>query len=317
MDNLLYSLKGVDFMKTLKKYKILQILIGVFAGCLVLSVVLLLTSIATWEQLPDENLLSKIILTVIPVMFMAGMTFIALVSKSNDLKCVYYPAFIINITSLVSAIFYYIIEDSVFRFLFAFTKTSGLPFHKFATTVSEKFTYTITYEDWTDTFTYFDRFNVLMVLLLCLFVSLVVYQLYRDNDEHREKLSRWRLQNPARAIAISVICFYGTYIAMIMFSYLASDLIELTNDIPVLYDVIYRVYDVVFTLFFFSSHVLLLSAMLIILPIVITITLSILCIVKADKTSNPRYVFNPLVLLAVGMSILGSYMMYSFVLSGF
>ena len=104
MDNLLYALKGVDFMKTLKKYKILQMLMGAFLGCLVLSVVLLLTSIATWEQLPAGNLLSKIILTVIPVMFMAGMTFIALVSKSNDLKCVYYPAFIINITSLVLAI---------------------------------------------------------------------------------------------------------------------------------------------------------------------------------------------------------------------
>lgn len=304
-------------MKTLKKYKSLQVLIGVFAGCLVLSVVLLLTSIVTWEQLPDENLLSKIILTVIPVMLTAWMSFIAVASKSNGLKFLYYPAFIINMGSLVSAVFYYIIEDSVFRFLFAFTKTSGLPFHKFATAVSEKFTYTITYEDWTDTFTYFDRFNVLMVLLLCLFVSLVVYQLYRDNDEHREKLSRWRLQNPARAIAISVICFYGTYIAMIMFSYLASDLIELTNDIPVLYDVIYRVYDVVFTLFFFSSHVLLLSAMLIILPIVITITLSILCIVKADKTSNLRYVFNPLVILAIVLSIFGSYMMYTFTMSGF
>ena len=37
MDNLLYATKAVDFMKTLKKYKILQILIGVFAGFLVLA----------------------------------------------------------------------------------------------------------------------------------------------------------------------------------------------------------------------------------------------------------------------------------------
>ena len=113
-------------MKTLKKYKILQMLMGIFLGCLVLSVGLLMTSIATWEQLPAGNLLSKIILTIFPIMFMAGMTFIALVSKSNDLKCVYYPAFIVNITSLVSAIFYYWVDGSMgttFRRIFGFAKT--------------------------------------------------------------------------------------------------------------------------------------------------------------------------------------------------
>ncbi|MBE6801260.1 MAG: hypothetical protein E7530_00055 [Ruminococcaceae bacterium] len=303
-------------MKTLNKYKILQMLMGVFLGCLVLSVVLLLTSIATWEQLPAGNLLSKIILIVIPVMLTAWMSFIAVASKSNGLKFLYYPAFIINMGSLVSAVFYYIIEDSVFRLLFAFTKTPGLPFHNFATAVSEKFTYTITYEDWTDTFTYFDRFNVLMVFLLCLFVSLVVYQLYRDNDEHRERLLRWRLPTPARAIAISSICFYGTYILVAMLPNIVGPIIDSLSSVTI-YDALSNVWSYVVVLFFECGYVFFLSGMIIILPIGITIALSALCIHKADKTSNLRYVFNPLVILAIVLSIFGSYMMYTFTMSGF
>lgn len=304
-------------MKTLKKYKILQMLMGVFFGCLVLFVVLLMTSIATWEQLPAGNLLSKIILTIFPVMFTAGMTYIALISKSNDLKFLYYPAFIVSMGSLASAMFYYIIEDSVFRFVFAFTKTLGLPFHNFAKAVTEKLTYTVNYDGWSDEYSIMYEFDVLMILLLCLLVSVVAYQLYRENDKHYEKLSRWRLENPARSIAISVICFYGTYILVVMLSNLVGMAMEAISSVPILYNALYCVFDIVIMLFFWCGYVLLLSAMVIVLPVVITFALIIICIIKAIKTSNPRQLFNPLVLLAIVLSIFGSYMMYTFTVSGF
>ena len=320
MDNLLYALKGVDFMKTLKKYKILQILIGVFAGFLVLAVGLLMTSIATWEQLPVGNLLSKIILTIFPIMFTAGMTFIAVASKSNGLKFVYYPAFIINVISLVSAIFYYWVDGTMgttFRRLFSFAKSLGIPFGIYANAVNEKLTYTVNYDGWSDKYSIIPEFDVLVILLLCLLVSLVAYQLYRDNDEHREKLSRWRLPNPARAIAISAICFYGTYILLVMLSYILSPIIELLNSVPIIYEAVCTVFDIVIMLFFWSGYVLVLFGMIIILPLGITIALSVLCVYKAYKTSNLRYVFNPLVISAIILSVFGSYLMYTFVLSGF
>ncbi len=307
-------------MKTLKKYKILQMLIGVFAGCLVLSVGLLMTSIATWEQLPVENLLSKIILTIFPIMFTAGMTFIAVISKSNDLKFLYYPAFIINMGSLVSAIFYYWVDvtmGTTFRRIFGFAKTLGLPFGNFATAVTEKLTYTVNYDGWSDEYSIIYEFDVLMILLLCLIVSVVAYQLYRDHDKHYEKLSRWRLQNPARAIAISAICFYGTYILVVMLSNVVGFAMDVIRSVPIIYDAISGIFDIVIMEFFWLGYVLLLSAQVIILPIVITFALIIICIIKAIKTSNPRQLFNPLVLLAIILSILGSYMMYTFTISGF
>lgn len=305
-------------MKTLKKYKILQILIGVLAGFLVLAVSLLVTGIATWDKLPFDNLLSKIVLTIFPVMLTAGLTFLAVASKSNGLKLVYYPAFAINLGSLASAVFYYFIEDSIFRKLFSFAKTLGIPFGSYANAVAEKLTYTVSYDDgWSDTYSVFGQFDVLMILLLCLLVSLVAYQLYRDNDEHREKLSRWRLPNPARAIAISAICFYGTYILLVMLSYILSPIIELLNSVPIIYEAVCTVFDIVIMLFFWSGYVLVLFGMIIILPLGITIALSVLCVYKAYKTSNLRYVFNPLVISAIILSVFGSYLMYTFVLSGF
>lgn len=307
-------------MKTLKKYKFLQVLTGIFAGCLVLSLGILLTSIATWEQLPLDNLLSKIILTVFPVMFTAGMTFIALVSKSNDLKFLYYPAFIVNMCSLSSAIFGYLVDSTmgtVFRSFFSFSKSIGLPFHYFSVAVTEKLTYTVNYDGWTDEYSIMPAFDVLMILLLCLLASAVAYQLYRDNDEHKEKLSRWRLQNPARSLAIPVICFYGTFILVIMLSNLVVAAMDAIISVPILYDALYCVFDIVIMLFFWCGYVLLLSAMVIILPVTITLALIIICIVNAIKKSNLRQLFNPLVLLAIVLSILGSYMMYSFTVSGF
>lgn len=307
-------------MKTLKKYKILQMLMGVFLGCLVLSVGLLMTSIATWEQLPVGNLLSKIILTIFPIMFTAGMTFIAVISKSNDLKFIYYPAFMINMGSLVSAIFYYWVDvtmGTTFRRIFGFSKTLGLPFGNFATAVTEKLTYTVNYDGWSDEYSVIYEFDVLMILLLCLLVSVVAYQLYRDNDKHCEKLSRWRLENPARSIAIPVICFYGTFILVIMLSNLVGVAMDAISSVPIIYDVASGFFEVVIMAFFWCGYVLLLSAMVIILPVTITLALIIICIVKAIKTSNPRQLFNPLVLLAIVLSILGSYMMYTFTMSGF
>ncbi len=307
-------------MKTLKKYKILQILIGVFAGFLVLAVGMLMTSIATWEQLPVENLLSKIVLVIFPIMLTAGMTFIAVASKSNGLKFVYYPAFTINIISLVSAIFYYWVDTTMgttFRRLFSFAKSIGIPFGSYANAVTEKITYTVNYEGWTDEYSIMPEFDVLMILLLCLVVSVVAYQLYRDNDEHKEKLSRWRLPNPARSIAIPVICFYGTFILVIMLFNLVGVAMDAISSVPIIYDVASGFFEVVIMAFFWSGYVLLLSAMVIILPVTITLALIIICIVKAIKTSNLRQFFNPLVLLAIVLSILGSYMMYTFTMSGF
>ncbi|MBR4287062.1 MAG: hypothetical protein IKT55_05090 [Clostridia bacterium] len=307
-------------MKTLKKYKILQMLMGVFLGCIVLSVGLILTRIATWEQLPIENLLSKIILTVFPVMFTAGMTAIAVISKSNDLKFIYYPAFIVNMCSLSSAIFWYLVDSTmgtVFRHFFSFSKTIGSPFYNYATAVTEKLTYTVNYDGWTDEYSIMPEIDVLMILLLCLLASVVAYQLYRDNDEHREKISRRRLENPARSLAISVICFYGAYILFIMLSNLIGVVADLMLSVPVLYDVVCGVLDIVIMVFFWGGYVILLSGMIIILPIVITFALIIICIIKAVKTKNPHQLFNPLVLLAIVLSISGSILMYTFVCSGF
>ena len=307
-------------MKTLKKYKILQILIGVFAGFLVLAVGLLMTSIATWEQLPVGNLLSKIILTIFPIMFTAGMTFIAVASKSNGLKFVYYPAFIINVISLVSAIFYYWVDGTMgttLRRLFSFAKSLGIPFGSYANAVNEKLTYTINYDGWSDKYSIIPEFDVLMILLLCLLVSVVAHQLYRDNDKHYEKLSRWRLENPAKSIAISVICFYGTYILFVMLTNLISVVTDLMLSVPVLCDAVYNIWSIILMLFFWCGYVMLLSGMIIILPIVITLALIIICTIKAFKTSNPRQLFNPLVLLAIFLSISGSILMYTFVCSGF
>ena len=303
------------------KYKILQILIGIFAGLLALAVGLLVTSLATWDKLPFDNLLSKIVLTIFPVMLTAGLTFLAVASKSNGLKFVYYPAFVINFGSLCSAVFYYWVDSTMgttMRRLFSFAKALGLPFGGYANAVAEKLTYTVSYDDgWSDTYGVFGQFDVLMILLLCLLVSLVAYQLYRDNDEHREKLSRWRLPNPARAIAISAICFYGTYILLVMLSYILGPIIELLNSVPIIYEAVYTVFDIVIMLFFWSGYVLVLFGMIIILPLGITIALSVLCVYKACKPSNLRSVFNPLVISAIILSVFGSYLMYTFVLSGF
>ncbi len=307
-------------MKTLKKYKFLQVLTGIFAGCLVLSAELLLTSIATWAQLPLDNLLSKIILTVFPVMFTAGMTAIAVISKSNDLKFIYYPAFAVTSGSLVSAIFYYWVDATMgtaLRSFFSFAKIIGLPFYNYATAVTEKLTYTVNYDGWTDEYSIMPEIDVLMILLLCLLASVVAYQLYRDNDKHREKLSSWRLENPAKSIAISVICFYGTYILIIMLPNLIGVILDLTVSVPVLYGVFENVWSFVLMFFFWGGYVMLLSGMIIILPIAIMFALIIICVIKAFKTKNPRQIFNPLVLLAIILSISGSILMYTFVCSGF
>ena len=100
-------------------------------------------------------------------MLTAGLTFLAVASKSNGLKLVYYPAFAINLGSLASAVFYYFIEDSIFRKLFSFAKTLGIPFGSYANAVAEKLTYTVSYDDgWSDTYSVFGQFDVLMILLL-------------------------------------------------------------------------------------------------------------------------------------------------------
>ena len=106
-----------------------------------------------------------------------------------------------------------------------------------------------------------------MILLLCLLVSVVVYQLYRDNDKHYEKLSRWKLENPARSIAISVICFYGTYILFVMVSNLVGVVMESISSVPILYDALYWVFDIVIMLVFWCGYMLMLSAMVISCPL--------------------------------------------------
>ncbi len=282
-------------MKTLKKYKIIQLLAGALLSCLILSAGFLVTSIVTSEILSSGSVLPKIVSVVYPMIFTAIITFIAIVAKFNDLKHLYYPVFFINIISLISAFLYEIFYQSFFIFVIPFSKIMGLPFNNFATAADE--------------YGFSNAMTVLVMFLVGLLISVAAFQLFAVCDKHREVLSRWRLGKPARVISIVTICYYGTFIAISIL----LQLLPYGNNATLIGEF------VTFTTNCLASWsvAMTVSFQLYILPVLIALSLYIICLVRTIKTSNPRQMLNPLVLLAIILSLLGSYMMYSFVLSGF
>ena len=134
-------------MTTLKNNKKLQLFISLASGGLLLFAGYLLGETITFPETDFWNIAEPIILVSYMLVYMAFLSLIAIFSKSNDLKLIYYPAFAVCTTSVISAFIYWCIEESFLLFLFPLTLPFSVPVRAFSQALEKATTYTVTVDD--------------------------------------------------------------------------------------------------------------------------------------------------------------------------
>lgn len=283
-------------MTTLKNNKMLQVFIGLASGGLLLFAGYLLDETITFPETDFWNIAEPIILVAYMIIYMAFLALIAIFSKSNDLKLIYYPAFAVCTTSIISAFIYWNIEESFLLFLFPLTLPFSVPIRAFSQALEKATTYTVTVDggqfgSYTYDETVLYEHRVIIILFILSLISVAVYQLYTETEEHITKKSRWHIEGPARKASLAMIFSYGGYI---IFSFICSILPG--GDLS---DALWGIQAITSIL---ASWLLL----PLILPFVLNVYLISETIKEAKTRSNPRLYFNPLVILAIILSIIGS-----------
>ena len=286
-------------MTTLKKNKVLQLFMGTAFAIALLFVGYLLSEKIDFPETPFWRIAEIVLLIGYLLMYMGALSLLALFSKSQDLKFLYYPTFAICLNCVASAIFHYNFESRIWIVLIPLPKYFGMPLLSFAKALDKETTYN-THYGYDETV--FWQYNTLGILLVMTLISLVVYQIYTETEEQAVKKSRWYLQGSARTTALAMIFSYGMFTLFIFFLDFSYDL--LPSALVIVADVVYAI----------LAHIVMtltISFLTFILPVVLIPYLIILSSKQAISTRNPRQVFNPLVFLAIFLTIVGTWAIYT------
>lgn len=281
-------------MKALKKHGFLQIIIGFALAILLLVGFYILGEKVTFPETAFWNVAEPVILVAFMLSYTAFLTLLAIFSKAYDLKFLYYPVFGTCLTSVISAIIYFKTEIYL-RFIITkiFSKALGNPILTFARTLDEATTY---YNDYNYEETILWQYNVIGILLVITIISLAIYQLYTKTEEHAIKLSRWRLQGTTRSIALTISFAYGIYTLLIFVLNLSDNFI---------------VSEFIYTIVAMLSMLCTITMVTFILPVILIPLLLINATKQAIQSKNPRQLFNPLVFLAIFLTIAGTWAIYT------
>ncbi len=279
-------------MTTLKNNKVLQFFIST-----VFAILLLLAGFLLSEKIPfPETSFWSIAKTVLLIgylpIYVGALSLLAIFSKAKDLKFLYYPAFAICLNSVASAIIDYNIETSTL-ILLPFTKYFGLPLRSFATALDKATTYTAPY-GYDETILW--QYDILGILLVMTLASVAIYQIYTETDDHVLKKTNWRIEGLVRKVTTTLICAYGGYSLLVYILYLLPDLTVLN----MIYTIV-ALLSMYFTIFLLT----------LILPLVLIPLLIVLALKQVRRTKNLRHLFNPLIILAIFITIAGSWAIFT------
>lgn len=280
-------------MKALKKHGFLQIIIGFASAILLLVGFYILGEKVTFPETAFWNIAEPVILVAFMLSYTAFLTLLAIFSKAYDLKFLYYPVFGSCLTSVISAIIYWQTETS-FRLLTIFiSKALGSPVLAFSQALEEA---TVYYNKYNYEETILWQYDTVGILLVITIISLAIYQLYTKTDEHAIKLSRWRMQGTTRNIALTISFSYGIYTLLIFVLNLSDNFI---------------VSEFIYTIVAMLSMLCTITMVTFILPVILIPLILINATKQAIQSKNPRQLFNPLVFLAIFLTIAGTWAIYT------
>lgn len=286
------------FMNELKTHKLWQILISIACS----SYVLLLGYLSgeTIQFICDSlnQTAAIIILAIYVVLFAVFMCLAAFVSKKYDLKHLFYPSATINLVSIVSACICCQYPDAWWLIFLPFIKPFGAPVAavssaiEYSTTITEDFIGGV-YSGYGVSFIY-EKDAVFLFFVLAI-ISIVFYELYTANPAQDIKKAGWRLQKPARRVALGLIITYGSCALLTALSmpFVSKTDAMLPEMIIGIIGIMGMVASITFAIY--------------IIPIVCGIYLVVHCIKQARRKKSLKQIFNPLVFMAVLATIVGTY----------
>ena len=293
-------------MSTLKKSKLLQMIIGVLSAVLLLFAGYILGEKISFPETDFWNKAEPIIFVGYMLIYIASLSLLAIFAKSHDLKFLYYPAFAICLTSTTSALLHWRIEESLWLIVMPLSEYFGLPIRAVTRAIEKLTTYTVYVNDGDYSYDYEETLlwehDTLNIFVIITFISIIVYQLYTETAEQDITKGRWRIEGPARTAAIATIASYGTFIITTFLCYLVPQ--NLFTDII---GVVLAHLCIAAT--FFIAPVT--------LPVILICYMLMQAFSEARQCSNPRLYFNPLVISAITICILGSVIMVKTMLSCF
>ncbi len=293
-------------MTTLKNSKLLQIIIGVLSAGILLFAGYALGEMVTFPETDFWNKAEPIIFVGYMLIYMASLSVLAIISKSHNLKYMYYPAFAICLTSVVSALVQWRIEDSLWLIAMPLAEYFGLPVRTFTKAMEKLTTYTVYVDDGEYSYDYEETLlrecDALLIFIVITLISVIAYQLYTETAEQDIIKRRWRIEGPARTASIATIASYGTFIFLVFLCYLLPH--SLFTDIL---GVLLAPLCIIAT--FLTVPVT--------LPVILISYVLMEAISEGRERSNPRLYFNPLVISAITICILGSVIMVKTMLSCF
>ena len=287
-------------MTTLKSNKLLQIFIGVFSGVVLLLGCYFLGEKITFPETAFWNIAEPVILVGYMLIYMAALSILAIFAKSHNLKYMYYPAFATCLTSVLSAFLHWHIEDSLWLLVMPLTMLFGTPIRAMAKAIEKATTYYVTIEEYgygsyEIEETYIWEYPALIIFLAITLVSVIVYQLYTETAEQDIKKARWKLTGTARTASIAMICVYGTYILLVL--------------IPTLFE--NSIFGYIYYFLAVLSILCTVSMLTFVMPVLLIPHLIIIASRQAIKSRNPRQIFNPLVFLAIFLTVVGTWAIYN------
>ena len=294
-------------MTVLKRNKPLQIFLGVLFASLLLFAGYIIGEKTTFPETDFWNIAEPIILVAYMLIYMAFLSIVAIFSKSYDMGFLYYPAFAVCLTSVLSAFLDRNIEDSIWRYFMPLTRLLGAPLRAVAKAIEKRsLTYSVTvkeygYEAYDYERALLGETDVIVIFLILTFISLIAYQLYTETQEHRTKKALWRLEGTARTVAIVTIIASSVFWLIMGLVYI----------LPYCYS---DILGMVIGYFFLLSTMF---ALPVIVPIVVNGYVFKEAISQARFHSNPRLYVNPLAVSALILSVSVSVTVIYTVLTGF
>lgn len=296
-------------MKTNKRNMFAQVLSGVFSSLLFLHIGYLLSEKLTLPQTELFKYGELIISVAYILIFMVLVSLAAILSKIYNLKYFYYSCFSVFFVSITSALTSWYLEDTLWLLLFPFAENFGCPITAVARVIQRTTTYTIDWFDGYETYpldeTILYKVDVLILFFVIILVSVAIYQLHTETDEHETALNRWKLNFPSRGFALGMIFGYGGYTA----------LITILDHIP--YDKWNTVIEIATYLLSVISILLTMSLATFVAPTILIFCLIVYSVTQMKEYHNFRQFVNPLVILATFLTCYGTYSIYETTMSCF
>ncbi len=296
-------------MKINKRNIFVQILSGIFSALLFLHIGYLLSEKLTLPKTEFFKYGELIILAAYILIFMIFVSLAAVLSKTYNLKYLYYSVFTVFFVSITAALTSWYFEDTLWLILFPFAKNLGYPITAIAKVIQRATTYTIDWFDGYETYpldeTVLYKSDVIIIFLIIILVSVAIYQLHTETKEHEATLNRWRLDSPARDFSLGMIFGYGGYIS----------LITILDHIP--YDKYNTVVEIIYYAFSVISILLTMSMATFVVPTLLIFCLIVHSVKQMKEQYNFRQIVNPLVILATFLTCYGTYVIYETTMSCF